>query len=260
LAGLLEKRQSLYKQLEDEQLLNEQLTSQVAQMETLANIGMVSSMIAHEINNILTPLGSYAQLAIANPQDAELSQKAIQKAAVNSARAANILQSMLNLTNTRGLEKKRHVLCEMIENVFTCIARDFTKDGIKVKMSIADDLVVYADDILLEQVLMNLILNARESMLTNRIKGGVLSISGDESATAVTIEVCDSGSGIEAENLDKIFEPFYTTKNGGTESQRSGAGLGLAFCRKIVQSHEGAISVESKPYSSTTFRIILPKH
>jgi signal transduction histidine kinase len=102
-----------------------------------------------------------------------------------------------------------------------------------------------------------LILNAREAMLG---KGGDLRISARRLPDSVQIEVADTGCGIEPENLIRIFEPFYTTKNGQSQSRCLGAGLGLAFCKKVIDGHNGIISVESKPGDGTTFTIILPKY
>ena len=95
LANVIEKRYSLHKRLAQQERLNSKLESQISQIQPLANIGVVSAMIAHEMNNILTPLGSYAELALKNPQDKELALKTIKKTAINSARAAKILESVL---------------------------------------------------------------------------------------------------------------------------------------------------------------------
>ena len=102
---------------------------------------------------------------------------------------------------------------------------------------------------------MNLILNAREAMLG---RGGALTISAEDRGDSVAISVADTGSGISRENMEKIFEPFFTTKTVESESQRNGAGLGLAFCQRVIESHDGAIRVESEPSKGTKFVITLP--
>jgi signal transduction histidine kinase len=104
---------------------------------------------------------------------------------------------------------------------------------------------------------MNLILNARDAMLP---RGGVLTIKAQESEDAIEIEVADTGKGIEPENLRNIFEAFFTTKvSKNLLSERSGAGLGLAFCKKIIDAHEGRICVESRVGEGSIFKITLPK-
>ena len=255
MAGILEKRQSLHKRLTDQEQLNNQLHSQLGQFQALANIGMVSAMIAHEMNNILTPLGNYAQLALNNPDDSELTQKVLKKTELNSRRASQILESMLAMANGREQEKGLFGLKDMVDEIFMCLARDFSKDRISVRIEIDEKLEVRAVGICLQQVLMNLILNAREAMLP---RGGALTIGAETSDDSVAISVADTGSGISPENMDKIFEPFFTTRTVESESERNGAGLGLAFCRRVIDSHDGAIRVESEPGNGTKFVITLP--
>jgi two-component system NtrC family sensor kinase len=254
LASVLEKRHTLHRQLAEQQTSNNQLKSQVEQLETLANLGMVSAMIAHEINNILTPLGSYAQLAMRHPEDEALIHKTIQKTAANSQRASKILESMLAMATGVAQPKADHRLKALVDDVFVCLARDFSRDNISVTIEIPEDLTISAQGVCFQQVLMNLILNAREAMLGT---GGELKISARQLPDSVQIEIADTGRGIEPENLARIFEPFYTTKNGQSKSVCSGAGLGLAFCKNVIDGHDGIISVESNPTGETTFTIIL---
>ena len=256
MAGILEKRTTLHRQLADQQTTNNQLQSQIEQLQALANLGMISAMVAHEINNILTPLGNYAQLAIQNPDDEALIFKALRKTAANSKRASKILESILAMAASPDLAKDDHKLKALLDDVFAALARDFARDNIKVSVHIPEDLTVRTQPVCLQQVLMNLILNAREAMLA---KGGELIISAEQSHDSVIIDVTDTGCGIEPENLAKIFQPFFTTKDAKSKSQRPGAGLGLAFCKKVVDGHNGLISVESKLGCKTTFKIILPK-
>jgi signal transduction histidine kinase len=104
---------------------------------------------------------------------------------------------------------------------------------------------------------MNLILNARDAMLP---AGGILTVEAGQTADTVNIEVTDTGCGVERDRLDKIFEPFFTTKKDDkAPSQNPSAGLGLAFCKQIVDAHCGCITVESKPDEGSTFRVTLPK-
>jgi signal transduction histidine kinase len=256
LAGILEKRTTIHRQLADQKTTNDRLQSQIDQLQKLANLGMISAMVAHEINNILTPLQNYAQLAIQNPDDESLIFKALRKTASNSKRASKILESILAMATGRDQVKTDCRLKDLLDDVFLCMARDFARDNIKVGINIPEDLTVRAQPVCLQQVLMNLILNARRAMLA---KGGELIISAEQSADSVRIDVADTGCGIASENLAKIFQPFFTTKDAESQSERPGAGLGLAFCRKVVDGHNGIISVESEPGCGTTFSIILPR-
>ena len=257
MTSIIEKRLSLHKSMTDLQEENDGLKSQIAQLQTLANIGTISYMIAHEINNLLTPLKSYASLALGNPEDRALVEKALQKMVQNCQRASEIMTSMLALASGKMDEKKNARLVTLVEEVFTCLCRDFKKDGITVNIQVPEDLTVRAVPVQIQQVLMNLILNARDAMLP---RGGVLTIRAQENTDAVEIEVADTGKGIESENLRNIFEPFFTTKVGkNLLSERSGAGLGLAFCRKIIDAHKGRICVESRVGEGSIFKITLPK-
>ncbi len=255
MAGVLEKRQSLHQRLATQRQLSEQLRSQLGHMQALANIGMISAMIAHEMNNILTPLGNYAYLAMKHPEDSELTRKALEKTTTNSRRAAKILETMLAMANGRPRKMDWHSVKAMVEEIFLCMARDFSKDRIKVIVDVDDELMVFAEDVCLQQVLMNMILNAREAMSP---KGGALTISARQDPGSVRIEIADTGCGIERCDLAKIFQPFFTTRTEPSQAARHGAGLGLAFCKRVVEAHNGAISVDSQPGCGTTFRITLP--
>ena len=243
--------------MEVQKCQNETLKSQLAGLQHLANIGTVSHMIAHEMNNLLTPLKSYATFALDNPDDRALTEKALQKVTKNCGRAAKIMESMLALVSGEMQEKQTARLLDLIDDIFTCLCRDFAKDGITVNIRIPDDMTVYVIPVQIQQVLMNLILNARDAMLPH---GGVLTIMAAETVDAVEIEVADTGDGIEPADLANIFETFFTTKlDKDSPAEYSGAGIGLAFCKMIIDGHEGRISVESKPGHGSTFKIALPK-
>ena len=257
MTSIIEKRVCLHKRLADHEQQNNALKSQISQLQALANIGTITHMIAHEMNNLLTPLGNYATLALKNPGDKALVEKALRKTAQTSKQATKILESMLALADGKKQKKKNVRLIALIEGIFNCLCRDFSKDGITVKIEISEDLTILAVPVQIQQVLMNLILNARDAMLP---RGGILSINARDNMEAVQIEVRETGRGIEPGNLENIFESYFTTKrNGSLASRNSGSGLGLAFCKKIVDAHGGRISVESHPAEGSTFIITLPK-
>jgi signal transduction histidine kinase len=215
-------------------------------------------MIAHEMNNILTPLGSYAQLSMNHPDDLELAQKAIKKTALNSERAGKIIHNMLSMASGQGQDKATHNAQELVDEVFTLIARDFSKDRIKLTINIEEGLSIYAESICLQQVLMNLILNARDAIISSKTTRGALSISAYANGNSSVIEVTDNGCGVDAFDADKIFDAFYSTKSADRKPGESGTGLGLAFCKKVVDSHDGTIEVTSTQNEKTTFKITLP--
>jgi len=255
LAPIIEKRRSLNKQLENQQMENDYLKARLTRLQTLANLGTVSAIVAHEINNILMPLGNYAQVALKAPDDKQLTQKALEKTIINSARASEILESILAVVNGETLKTRTCRLKNLVEEVFACIGRDFEKDGIKVNIDIHPDLDIHAVPVQLQQVLMNLILNAREAMAN---RNGILTITAKQLENEVVIEVADTGCGIEPENIENIFDSFFTTKTLNSPAARKGAGLGLAFCKEIIDSHNGSIAVQSNPQQGTRFVITLP--
>jgi signal transduction histidine kinase len=236
---------------------NQALKSQLLGLQHLAGMGTVSFMIAHEINNLLTPLKSYASFALTDLDDRMLCEKALQKVVKNCDRTSKIMDSMLSMVDghTQNTEEVR--VTGLIEEIFTCLCRDFSKDGIAVNIRVPEGLAIRAVPVQIQQVLMNLILNARDAMLPG---GGVLTISATDGADSVEITVADTGGGIEPGNLENIFDMFFTTKaDKRSAAENSGAGLGLAFCKMVIDNHKGSIAVESEPGSGSKFTINLPK-
>ena len=257
MASITKKRLSLHRYAEEQKNENNALRYQLAQIQHLANTGTISHMIAHEINNLLTPLRNYAAVALENPDDKSFVEKALRKTVQNCERASNVMESMLTLANGQKQEKENVRLSALVEEIFTCLCRDFKKDGITVKISIPEHLTIRCIPVQMQQVIMNLILNAREAMLS---RGGILCVKAMETDNEVKIEVSDTGDGINADDLRNIFDSFYTTKSDkNSSSENSGTGLGLAFCKKIIEEHEGLISVESKITEGSKFKITLPK-
>ena len=257
LASIIEKRVSLHKELANRQRENTELRLEINQLQALASIGTIMCMVAHELNNLLTPVGSYATLALNNSDDRPLTEKALRKAVRNCERASRIMESMLAMTNGQMQEKKDVRLIVLVEDVFACLSRDFVKDGITVEIRVPDDLTIRVNPVHIEHVLINLIVNAREAMLPG---GGILTIKGQERRDAVEIEVSDTGRGIDTGDLERIFEPFFTTKaHEKSSSERKCFGLGLAFCKRIADEHNGSIRVESEAGKRTAFKVTLPK-
>ena len=224
--------------------------ARLRELQPLANLGMAWAMTAHELNNLLTPIVSYAQLALQNPDDTELSKKALEKAERLSTQAGKMLEKVMVLANPEKTQTEVRNLTALLEDVFGCIGRDFSKDKIKLVVAVDTELCVTADAGALRQVLMNLLLNARHAM---RERGGTLSIRACQEAGFARIEVSDTGCGVDPDKLHHIFTPFYT------DGKKNGNGLGLAFCQKVIESHGGCISVDSQLDHGTHFKILLPK-
>jgi two-component system NtrC family sensor kinase len=237
--------------------LHEQLT----ESQRLATIGTIAAVIAHEFNNLLTPIVSYSQYALASAEsdspDIALIRKALSKAFQSSTKAGKICSSMLGLA--RGESSFGEVdIQKVVDEVLMVLARDPQKDGIALRVQVQPGLIVYGDPVQLEQVMLNLLINARQAMLG---RGGSLTVKAARSETAadeIRIQVIDTGPGIPDKLLGKIFQPFFTTKGTARKGEAKGTGLGLAICKEIVEHHKGRIDVQSEVGKGTTFSIYLP--
>jgi two-component system NtrC family sensor kinase len=233
---------------------------QVTETQRLATIGTIAAVIAHEFNNLLTPIVSYSQYALASASgekpDMELIRKALDKSYQAASKAGRICNSMLGLARGESTVGEISVQ-KLIDETLLVLARDPQKDGIALRVQVQPDLVIKGDQVQLEQVLLNLLINARQAMIG---KGGSLWIKAatDESAAELKIQVVDSGGGIPEKLMSKIFQPFFTTKGTVRSGETKGTGLGLAICKDIVERHGGRIEVQSEVGKGTTFSICLP--
>jgi len=239
------------------------LREQLTESQRLATIGTIAAVIAHEFNNLLTPIVSYSQYALSSANsdapDMELVRKALGKAFQSSSKAGQICTSMLGLArgeSTLGpVEVQR-----LVDETLSVLARDPQKDGIALRVQVQPGLTVVGDPVQLEQVLLNLLINARHAMLGRggsiTVKAGRAPDGGDDAD--VRIQVIDTGPGIPEKHLGKIFLPFFTTKGTARKGEAKGTGLGLAICKEIVEHHHGRIEVQSEVGKGTTFTICLP--
>ena len=248
----------LLQQVEQTQQQLSELKDQLTDSQRLASIGTIAAVIAHEFNNLLTPIVSYAQFALqsaeSNAPDMDLIKKALTKSFTSSMRAGKICGSMLSLA--RGDADFREVgVQELVDDTLLVMARDPKKDGIALRIQIQPDLKVVGDVVQLEQVLLNLLINARHAMLG---KSGSLTIKAQPMDSEVRIQIIDTGPGIPEKLLPKIFQPFFTTKGTAKKGEARGSGLGLAICKDIIEHHKGRIEVASEMGKGTTFSIYLP--
>jgi len=246
LLGHFEKLEAQFQQLRDG----------LTHSHRLATLGTIASIIAHEYNNILTPVISYAQIALADPDDTALMHKAVEKALAGAERAARISSSILGFARESDDKETAH-LPETIAEAVSCLGRDLSKDGVALTVDVPD-VSVAISPLNLQQVMINLILNARKAM---RRGGGQLRITGSQKAMTVHLEVADTGPGIPPEILDRLFEPFVTQQIDTIDShaENSGTGLGLCICRELIRGAGGQIEVKSPSDQGATFLLTLPK-
>jgi len=154
LASIIDKRLGLHQRLAEQEQENDALKSQNTQLQALANLGSATSMIAHEINNLLTPLATYAALAVRNSEDRQLVDKVLEKTVRNCERASKIMTSMLAVANGQAQDTETVRVGALIDEVFTSLCRDFAKDGITVTTDVPDDLEVPCVPVQIQQMLM----------------------------------------------------------------------------------------------------------
>lgn len=231
----------------------------------LATLGILAGMIAHEFNNLLTPVMSYSQLAIASPDDRELVAKALNRTVDGAQQLSRIASAILGFLRDDDQMAEADVN-RVIDLTLECMAKDPQKAGISVVRRIPDGVRAGIRPICLQQVLLNLFLNAIEAM---RGSGGELRVTGAvEPGGFVRLTVSDTGCGMTREMIEQAFRPLAgRTKDSGPSippeaagrpGARRGHGLGLAICKRLIEEAGGSIQIDSQVGEGTTFSIRVP--
>ncbi len=232
--------------IEQLQKLNEQLT----RTEKLAAMGTLSAGVAHEVNNPLAAISSLIQMMQRKDLDSDTQEK-LKLISTQISRITQVTKDMMDFARVRPAAKSSVNINEIIEKSLRLASFDKSFQKLKLSENFDKDLPeISADSDQLQQVFLNLLLNARDAMP----EGGELSIRTTQTKNEIFAEISDSGTGIDKKNLKKIFDPFFTTKSAG-----NGTGLGLAVCYGIVTAHGGKIEASLND-SGTTFLICLPKN
>lgn len=232
----------------------DELRAKVRQAQQLASLGTAAATIAHEVNNFLTPIRSYAQASLES-DDHALMRKALEVTLRHVEILGTMSDRVLEVSAAKSTEPRDCALRPVVNDAVQSLCRDLSKDSIRLRVTIDDSLQAHIDPLQLQQVLFNLFLNACSAMVEQR--GGVLEISGRNEGPCVVLEVSDTGKGIDAELLPHIFEAYRSTKTAGPNGKKRCSGLGLALCRDLIEDNGGTISVASKPGAGTTFTMTL---
>ncbi len=237
-----------FNDMEEQLVLREQ---ELLRSKKLAAIGTFASGVAHELNNPLNNIYTTAQRLMKKSGDdtPPFLRKGLDDIFGQTMRVKSIVSDLLEFARGREPHYRAIELKSLINGVFQHVAnaRDMSAVAFHLEL-VPEEIVLYADTEQLEQVFINLMVNAADAMSG----AGDLSIRAAEQEHVVRITVSDSGKGMPAATLEKIFEPFFTTKDKGT-------GLGLAIVFNLIQKHQGSIMVESVESKGTTFVITLPK-
>jgi CheY-like chemotaxis protein len=223
------------------------------QREKLAAMGSLLASVAHELNNPLSVVMMQADLLSLEVQDETVAER-IKEISQSAERCVRIVHNFLGLARQNPPQRMSVALNTVVAEALALLAYALRIDDITVEQRLAADLPpLWADPHQLHQVVVNLITNAhqalRESPPPRRL---TLTTAYDPEQRLVTLEVADTGPGIAPELRERIFEPFFTTKAPGV-----GTGLGLSFCKGIIEGHGGSISVDSTPGQGALFRITL---
>jgi PAS domain S-box-containing protein len=230
------------------------LESQLAQADKLSSIGLLAAGVAHEINTPLAVISSYAQMLSKQMKgDARLGP-VLDKITQQSFRAAEIANGLLNFSRTSTTEFRETNLNQVIRDTLSLLEHQFKTAQINVELDLVEQLPsINGNPGKLQQVFLNLLLNAKEAMP----EGGRLRVATLVNGHVEAL-VTDSGAGIAPEHLKRIYDPFFTTKTTPKPGDRRGTGLGLSVSYGIIQEHAGKIHVESAIGSGTTFHLEFP--
>ena len=227
-----------------------QLEEQLRISEKMASLGLLAAGVAHEVNTPLTGISSYTQMLLeqADPEDPRT--KVLEKIEKQTFRAARIVNGLLTLSRPNAAEASERAPVDLnvvVGDVLSLLEHQLEKNSIKVRRELsAAPLTLIGYEFKLQQVFLNLLLNARDAMPS----GGWLTIGTRTDGGEVVAEVSDTGQGIPAEHLARIYDPFFTTKATG-----QGTGLGLSITYGIVREHDGAIHCQSAPGQGTRFTL-----
>jgi len=231
--------------------------AELARVSRLTTMGAMAASIAHEINQPLQAISansSAAQRWLSRKEpDIDEARSALKSVASDAHRASQVIESVRSIVKKRSREKEQVAINDAVTDILKLVHGEISKHHITVRTNLPQKLPpVVADRTQLQQVLINLIMNAVDAMKSGSGQKPVLTLRSNlEDRENVTVTVEDSGSGIDPENLERIFDPFFSTKS-------EGMGLGLAICRSIIEAHGGRLWATSKAGRGAAFHLTLP--
>jgi len=210
--------------------------------------------VAHEVNTPLAVISSYTQMLAKQLQGDTQKTGLLEKITRQTFRASEIVNNLLNFSRTSGTEFTEVDINKVISDTMALLEHQFKTARIQVRSNLAPALApIQGNSGRLQQVFLNLFLNAKDAMPD----GGTLNVT-TTNGDFVGARVSDTGSGIAPEHIQRIYDPFFTTKTAPKEGQTRGTGLGLSVTYGIIQEHAGKIRVESNPGAGTTFALDFP--
>ncbi len=234
----------------DDVTQRERMEEQMSQTEKLTSLGLLAAGVAHEVNTPLAVISNYIQMLAKQMPEGDPRQAIIEKIVKQTFRASEIVNNLLNFSRTGPSELADVDVNHVVEETLSLVSHPLKASQIQVVKQLGSSLPpVRGSANKLQQVFLNLFLNARDAMP----QGGMLEVRTHAHNGSVEIEVVDTGNGISREHIHKIFDPFFTTKPGGR-----GTGLGLSVSYGIIKEHAGKIDVRSTPGRGTSFHVEFP--
>jgi two-component system, NtrC family, sensor kinase len=234
----------------DDVTQRERMEEQLSQTEKLTSLGLLAAGVAHEVNTPLAVISNYIQMLAKQMPEGDPRQSIIEKIVKQTFRASEIVNNLLNFSRTGAGDVRNISVNEVLEETLSLVAHPLKSSQIQVVKQLSESLpAVRGSANKLQQVFLNLFLNARDAMPG----GGMLEVRTAAHNGSVEIEIADTGAGIAREHIHRIFDPFFTTKASGR-----GTGLGLSVSYGIIKEHAGKIDVRSTPGKGTSFHVEFP--
>ncbi len=234
----------------DDVTQRERMEEQMTQTEKLTSLGLLAAGVAHEVNTPLAVISNYIQMLAKQMPGDDPRHAIIDKIVKQTFRASEIVNNLLNFSRTGAAELADIDVNRVVEETLSLVAHPLKTSQIQIVKQLGDGLpAVRGSANKLQQVFLNLFLNARDAMPA----GGMLEVRTAARNGSVEVEVADTGAGIPREHIHRIFDPFFTTKSNGR-----GTGLGLSVSYGIIKEHAGKIDVRSTPGKGTSFHVEFP--
>src|SRR5262252_5637129 len=234
----------------DDVTQRERMEEQMTQTEKLTSLGLLAAGVAHEVNTPLAVISNYIQMLAKQMPEGDPRQSIIEKIVKQTFRASEIVNNLLNFSRTGAAEVDNVDVNRVVEETLSLVAHPMKTAHIQIVKELGASLpAVHGSANKLQQVFLNLFLNARDAMPG----GGMLEVRTGAHNGSVEIEIADTGAGIAREDIHRIFDPFFTTKSNGR-----GTGLGLSVSYGIIKEHAGKIDVRSTPGKGTSFHVEFP--
>jgi PAS domain S-box-containing protein len=231
-----------------------ELEAQLSQSDKLSSIGLLAAGVAHEVNTPLAVISSYTQMLSKQLQGDSQKAALLEKITRQTFRASEIVNNLLNFSRTSGSEIGDVDVNKVIADTLALLEHQFKVAKVEVQNTPEPKLpAIQGNAGRLQQVFLNLFLNAKDAMPG----GGTLRVA-TLNGESVSVSISDTGTGIAPEHIQRIYDPFFTTKTSPREGQPRGTGLGLSVTYGIIQEHAGKIHVESSPGAGTTFTLDFP--